>query len=66
MLKRAIRKVGRVAWKWLQENESVQREPLRPPLREFSYDWLNRTLLPSILAEGGRFVPIIRGASCMA
>jgi hypothetical protein len=49
MLKQAVRKVGRLAKKWLNEDE-----PSGPPPREFSYAWLNRVLFPQILTDAGK------------
>ncbi len=48
-----MRKAGRVAWRWLHEDGNVPRRPSGPQPREFTYDWLNHTLFPKILAEGG-------------
>jgi hypothetical protein len=53
MLKRVMRKAGRVVRKWLQEDRHVNRRPSAFPPREFSYRWLNHTLFPKIVAEGG-------------
>ena len=48
-MKTVIRKAVRAAKKWLQDGENMN----KTMPREFSYDWLNRYLLPRILKEGG-------------
>lgn len=53
MLKTLIKKAGKRVWRWLEEDGKGQPRLSGSPVRQFSYDWLNRTLFPQILAEGG-------------
>jgi hypothetical protein len=53
MLKKVIRKAVVAARKWLMEDGNSGRKPATLPRDKVTYDWLNRTLFPWILAEGG-------------
>lgn len=58
MIKKVIRKAVKSARKWLEEDTNSVRMPAILPQNNVTYDWLNQSLFPRILAEGyGAFRP---------